>query len=666
MRPLIVLVLVLLAIGALVFAMVLFNGDDQQGPQAVGPNVVSPADPAVPSTTTLATVDNNGTAPRGTVDLPMEGPQSQKGVVRPGQGNRLLGKVEDQDGRAVAGATIKLSRDPLMGDALAMSFLNPKPSTIKPIEALTDAQGAYLFRDIAPASDYYLVASHAEFSPVQESLVFVGERGEFTGPTIVLRPGSVLTGYVRDSGNNPVPEAELFLDSAYNMTWDAPNPDRIATRADMTGYYEFKNVPYGPRNLVARAEGYGVEIKTGAELQFKGEVDDVRNIDIVLQPGMPIVGMVVDPQGVGVPNAKVSAVHFQAQTTSRGEATTDELGRFHINDLRDGAYIMMVQAQGYSQARMNRVQAGKVDVIIDLKRQACLTGRVVVPGSGSRELRVELQRTTPNNSPGQIQIFEATNLAQDLEPGGDGSFKICGVEPGYYMVLAQGPGFAPTQSPAVQVIDGQDPPPIAVTLSAGGGIRGRVLDAEGKPLVGATVVSRDNQSPDSGQDTFFGSFVTSNATERSTTTNSDGEFQLGNLAVGTYKIVVEHPNFAGNTTKDLNVLEGQTVQMSPVTLRDGATVSGVVRDQAGQGLARAFVQLYSTLEPQRSYQTRTDNDGRYEFIHVRPGSYKLSATRSSPSSSNDPFQAILDQQASEVVLSVGEGTPVQRELTLGN
>ena len=664
MRPLIVLLLVLVAAGALVLALGLFSsGSDTT--DAAGPAVALQAPAQTPGRPELAPVQPAQTSQRGAAQAVAGEPiQADPELQSPGRGNRLVGRVLDSDGRALGGAQVKLSRDPMMGEELTMVWMVGKQRTGKSISVATDGGGRYVFEDIAPARDYYLLAVHPEFSQIQESHINVGEEGEFIGPDIVMRAGSRLTGTVTDVGGALVPGAKLFLDSAYNVSWEEPNPDRLVAESDSYGTYEFRNVPQGPRTLMVQASGYGVQVIQG-QLTFTGEIGEELSHDFVLEPGLPIVGQVVGPEGQGVARAQVIAVNFQNQVTSRGEAISDDNGRFQIDDLRQGPYIIMVNAPGFSQARMNRIEAGKVDVVIELQRQACVSGTVVAQGQPAPSFKIEVRQTTPNPTPGAPQIFESTQLGGEFSAA-DGGFRVCGFEGGHFNLVVTAPGFAPTHSQVFQVINNQDPPPLTIVLSSGGRLHGRVLDPEGAPVSGAAVRSADNLMPDAEEDPFFGILFSGTATARKTRTNVEGYFDLPALAPASYKLIIDHPRFASRTISDLNVNEGQTTELGDVRLLAGGVVRGTVRDQLGQALTRGFVQLNSTSEPGLIYQTRSDAEGGYDFQNVRPGSYKLSATRSSPGSSSDPFQAILDQQASEVSISVSDGATLTRDLSLGS
>ena len=77
------------------------------------------------------------------------------------------------------------------------------------------------------------------------------------------------------------------------------------------------------------------------------------------------------------------------------------------------------------------------------------------------------------------------------------------------------------------------------------------------------------------------------------------------------------------------------------------------------------MRLYSP-DPELIYQARTDPEGRYSLEHIRPGTYQISASRASPAGGGDAFEAILDQQHSEVSINVVDGTTITRDLNLGS
>ncbi len=663
MRPRIVILLVLVAFAALAIALnsLDFFGSGSGSGQPIAPAAAEP-EPGVergPGPTLVS--PSEGGPQRGEVAAPLESERPRETVLAtPGQGNSLTGKVSDPQARPIEKARVRISLEPMMGPDVAVSFFSGAKRTGKALSTTTDATGRYAFKDIAPATGYYLAFDHPEFSPQQESHVLVGERGEFHGPDVTLRQGSRLSGIVRDIGNNPVPDATLQLDSAFNMSWDEPNPDRIETKSDTFGSFEFRNLPEGPRNLIVQAEGYGSLVHPN--LSFKGEPGDEQTLDLQLEVGLPIVGTVVGPDGVGVGGAVITAINAQG-ITSRGETLSEPGGAFKIDDLRSGSYFLMVRAEGYKAQRQNRVQAGKMDVLIELGELASISGRVLAGGAPVPKFTAAVRRTTPNPTPGATMVYEETGTQGEFE---DGSFTLKNLDGGHYAVYVTAPGLAPAQSEVFQVVGSQPPSPLTIVLMPGGRIRGRALDAGGAAVAGALVSVRDNLSSDSPLDDFLGGLVTSLATERTVRSDSEGYFEVGELSPAVYKLMVEHPRFTSEVVRELNVVEGGLTQVGDVTLRGGGTVNGSVTDQAGARLPRAFVALISTSEPGFQYQTRTDAEGRYEFQHVRPGSYKLWATRSSPTSSSDPFQSILDQQASEVSISVADGVPVGMELNLGS
>jgi hypothetical protein len=316
---------------------------------------------------------------------------------------------------------------------------------------------------------------------------------------------------------------------------------------------------------------------------------------------------------------------------------------------------------------MNRVQVGDMEVRIEMIKLACVTGRVYDAGSNQAVpgFTCSVLRTTPPGTGAGPQVFENTAIEQVFSGRSDGSFELCGLHPGSYVISASSQGFAPVVSETFTVAEGQPVPAVVIRLSQGGTIKGRVLDPQGAPVAGVQISSHDNEFVDVAMDAFLGGIIATQATERKARSDSQGYFELGMLTPGVYQLRIAHPAFTGDVVRNLRVAEGKPLDAGSITLRPGGTVKGTVYDQAGRAVVRGFVQLHGH-DGLFSYQSRADGEGRYLFEHVRPGAYKLSATRLSPTGGGDAFTSILDQQHSEVQINVVDGTTVSRDLNLGN
>lgn len=660
MRPLIVLILVLLAATALLFTLN-SGGDESATAELDGPQVAQPTEPApAPAADLQAPTDTRSDAAATVVAT--EDDEDDE-VLASGAVNSLSGRVLDISGQPIPNARVVLSRDPQMGEQITMQWFLGKEPTGKKETTTTNSDGEYLFEGIKPANDYFVMADHTDFCGAQEEMVQVGELGNFGVTDIVLAPGSSLEGYVLDVGGNQVVDAELHLDSAYMMGVDPESPDRITVTTDETGFYQFKNVGAGPRNLMVSADGYALQIKHN--LLFKGEPGDKLEHSFSLEVGHPIAGRVFGPADEPLPGAKIIALNHNNDTSSRGEAISGEDGTFQIDGLQQGSYILLVELFGYRNARANRVQVDDMNVQIEMIKQACINGTVVGKSGAPESFTATVLRVSPNPSMGQTEpIYENTGVRERFTTA-DGSFELCGIDPGDYAIQVKSKGYAPSISPTFPVIDGQATPPVTIELSLGGTIKGRIVDPKGAPVAKALVKSADDEYAGNMLNDFLDGLIASRITEKKTRTDAQGYFELNLLNPGNYRIEVEHKGFTRETVAGLAVSEGQTVDAGTVRLKAGGTLSGKVYDQAGQPMTRGFVRMFSD-DQTMSYQVRTDGEGNYRIEHVRPGSYKLSAMRNTVGGGGDAFNAILDQQHSEVAIQVADGAVITRDLTLGS
>jgi carboxypeptidase family protein len=660
MRPLIVLLLVLVAAVVLIISFTTMGGGgskDGAVPEAAAPVSKGPAKPTdtlVPPPT--STEQGVRSAPDEKINAD---PKEQDAVVI---SNSLFGTVLNDQAQPVVKATVILSKDAMMGDALGGQLIIGQAPTGKFLQQETNAKGEYRFKDVEPANDYYLVARHPDYSPKQEQLISVAEQGDTRAPDLILKAGSTISGLVTDEGNSGIPNARLDLESAF-FPDQGDSPDLMRTVTDGTGHYEIKNVPADARVLTVSADGFGTQ--TQMQVPIKGTPGEVLTIDFKLLAGQPIGGRVVGSDGLGVVGAKISAFSTGQNQSYRGEAVSIEDGQFRIDNLHPGSYILQAEAKGYRQQKHTRQQTGDLTVQIDMLAQACVEGRVIQAGNGNPvpSFSITVRRVSQPQGQGTAKVYEDTGVVEVVNDSADGTFRLCGLDPGTYALMASSATAAPTLSDTFQVIENQRVTNLVVRLSAGGSIKGRVVGPDGAPVRGAVVSSHDDTFDEDPMESFFGGLVPSNVTQRKARTDSQGNFELRLLTPETYQIRITHPSYTREKMRKLQVIENTPTDVGTIQLRTGGTVSGTVIGSGGTKLARAFVHLESDMGD-LVYDTRTDAEGRYSLQHVSPGTYTLSATGQNPGG-GDAFQGIVDQRTSAVKINVIDGQPVTRDLSLG-
>jgi len=275
-----------------------------------------------------------------------------------------------------------------------------------------------------------------------------------------------------------------------------------------------------------------------------------------------------------------------------------------------------------------------------------VSGRVVDAESGNpiAGAHVELipERNMTVTSPRSLDAITDQN----------GRFVLEGVEPGHYLANARKAGFAPiidpAEMPAVDVIEGRAFTGVEISLTKGGAMTGRIVDARGEPVAGI-IVTALLQSVDQSADGIR-AFTT-----QMTQSNDLGEFRLAGLHAGRYTVVaapgpptafgqpaaatigeVLAPTFyPGTTDKDaaeiLTVAAAQTVtglQFSIVAI-PAYQVSGVVVDDAGAPLSGATLMLLPESHDGGGIMPlfgRSDEAGTFRIGGVVPGTHRIVAS----------------------------------------
>lgn len=166
-------------------------------------------------------------------------------------------------------------------------------------------------------------------------------------------------------------------------------------------------------------------------------------------------------------------------------------------------------------------------------------------------------------------------------------------------------------------------PPIQVVVTRVGGVRGRVVDADGAPVEGVTVTAasaRESDRVESGK---------------------QGEFHLGALVPGRVRLGAEHGGIAARL--EVTVDPGATLEGVLLALGRGGRIEGEVLDGDGGPVAEQDVVV---LTDERAIaRAQTDERGRFAVGPLASGAYTVVAPLGSK---GDLFEQLLTADAQVV------------------
>ena len=650
MRPLLVLLLVLAALAALVFGVLSLLKDAPPKGTEPGPTITqSPESGGRPSTALEGVPGEPSDRTQ-----PAEAEPARSTATTDGQSyqydNVLTGTVVNAQGQPVAGCEVAVTT------FVELIFVGDPVDNSQDRATRTDGEGRYTFTHLEPRDRYKLAFKHKDYAYWEQPSIPVREKGTSEEPPVTLNKGATLQGYVKDEGGNNVDGATLVLDGLVFQGAPYDPPDRMIVTTDNRGWYEFKEVAPGQRQLSVSAPGYGTV--TLNSLVFTK--DEVVPKDFMLLVGEMIRGRVIC-QGEGVPNATVQAFSLQNTTAiSRGLATTDATGTFMLENLTPGEYNLLAGARGYRQeTTLTRQRTGSDNVILEIAREADVCGRVVDPGGAPVTSFTCRLRT--NNGPGT-----ATSITEYVGTFNDprGEFCLVGIPTGSYVIEASAPGFAPTFSAPVNVSRGQAPTGNVVRLTAGGSISGRVVDAAGKPVPRARITTHDKDWSDDAFSQMLGDAYPSNVTQVDVRCGEDGRFTLKGLTPDIYQMHIRAPGFTRWIRTDILVAEGEQTSLGDLTLAAGGTVRGVLFDAAGRPLVGGSISVIADDGREGvAYSTKSGTDGKFTIANVSPGLYVISAFRTT-GQEGTPLDQFLDTKNSQKSVTVTDGNTSVVEMTL--
>ena len=489
-------------------------------------------------------------------------------------------------------------------------------------------------------------------------------------------PGTLqLRGTVVDTGGLPVAGVQVFAELEPPPAPVRPSDDAgsgssvpahpavttvhtswraVAPPTDRDGQFVLDGLIDGSYRIVVR----GATVAT-AEVRRVAVPQSLRdNLRVVVARRVLIAGIVLDGK------TPVRNAHVAIRSDAIGgmlETLTDAAGRFEFRDLPEGGYLVWawqgdVAANAQRILRRGFVPAG--EVTLRMQSATIVVGRVIDREEGIGVVAaVELA---------PIDDREAPRYAQS---DADGVFRIEGVPHGRWIADAYAPGFLTAQT--VELVAGRGRPQLEVT--AGAVVEGRVLDVDGRPIVGASVSA---QVTDGGKTSELSAAVEAERLRR-----FDGAV-TGTTTVAVKKgapparVPVRSTTF--EPRGELGVLRGpippipavpNPVAVAPTMPSGGGSGSGsaVASADPHAGTTVQATALHAMIasaqvlpvDPAKSSKWTTDSDGHYRIRAVTAGQVTVEARAPGVAAGSvTTGPAVVGEVLSHVDIVLGAGTLV--------
>ncbi|MGN6106917.1 MAG: carboxypeptidase regulatory-like domain-containing protein [Kofleriaceae bacterium] len=337
-----------------------------------------------------------------------------------------------------------------------------------------------------------------------------------------------------------------------------------------------------------------------------------------------VSGRVVREDGRGIEGAIVAV--GAADWFGRGApvvAISDGTGAWSASEVPAGRCVVAAQAEGYLAAQMPIVAEGEARVGVEVALApggTLVSGEVRgVGGRGIGGARVAFER--PWGDVVWIAIADA-----------DGRYRIS-LEDGEWRASVEHDEHASAQR---VVALGGIPLEVDFALSPGAVVRGRVVDADGRPVPDAQVrASRREASVEVAAD-------------------AHGAFELRRVPGGAVSISASGSGFASAEPVEVDVGVGARLDAVTVQVERAFSISGrVVAAGASAGIAGVALGVASRASESRT--TTTAEDGSFRLVGARPARYQMFAYHGGYVPMFGAVVEVVDRDVDGVVVELAAG-----------
>ena len=390
-----------------------------------------------------------GYAPTSQAVLGLRGGENRRDVViRLTPGAAIDGHVRDSSGKPIPGATI---------------YVTDSESRPTGFSAHTNPYGAFHF-DALPSGNAHLVVTYTNY--IETDVTAVVQAGTTIPVDIILRKGSVIFGVVRRDGK-PIGGVDVSIQGEdFEFQGDCP----VLSRED--GTYTIRNTPPGLYSVVSRAKVdtgiFGMEQTRVIDVPEDGSVA----LDIDLPNPTAIVEGTITSNGRPVADANVAVLPIETDSGSvismNAETKTGPDGRYRLNNVIPGQIALVISIPGETNdidedhstnedTRVSMLSAPAERVThhdFDIAGNGAIVGFVTNLSANERTPVIVLRGSATvvrNPNTGTIEDLQfSKDAAGSATVKAKGDFRISGLVPGLYTVIAVEIPDAPLESSPVR------------------------------------------------------------------------------------------------------------------------------------------------------------------------------------------------------------------------
>jgi hypothetical protein len=413
---------------------------------------------------------------------------------------------------------------------------------------------------------------------------------------------------------------------------------------NQSGEYSIEGLPTGSYKVEFTSSSYLTQYYNGkASLSEADPVSVVVEgrtvgIDATMHESGRLSGKVTDTHGNALPNVFVTVLDSSGNFVASGGVNSS--GEYTIGGLPAGSYKVEFQSSRYltqyydnkgslSESDPVLAEEGKTHEGIDaaMHELGKISGKVTdIKGNPLGNIYVSLvdEHGNPNG------VFVATNSSGEytIEALPSGAYRVAffesfiigfpgGEAPGYYITQFYNDKSSAVEADPVAVEADKTHEHVDAAMHEHGKISGKVTDGKGKALTNVQVTVFN----------LSGFAVTTGFT------NSSGEYTIGGLPTGSYKVgFTREPYLTQYYSGKYSLAEADAVSAAvdsthsgiDATMHEGGKISGKVTDGHGNALAGIQVTILS-LAGRRTgvVSAMTNSSGEYTVAGVPAGSYTV-------------------------------------------